>query len=284
MKLRISEIRSVVRSALTEMALPDRTKELERLYREFMTACRAGGFEPIRGELPGWWTIPGEQFEIPELANVDVLFYPDTDVTELTDEPYGMYRNTDPTDNLVAGRNSHSGTPRDDVPEESRRYRLTIQYDHDEQLWSKQRFLRALPRLTARNYFYHEVGHLITARVVPTKPHVNKFFYWNRDKGRDENDLEEIIGTTSEVFSDFYSKFANSPQQFKHEYPTVQDFVQKHPEVVKMLQNVSVASRPMKAKRIPGRTNKNGIPGGIYPDQKWVMKTISKFYNALSGS
>lgn len=271
MKIRLAEVREIVRASLLEMALPDHTREMERLWREYSSAVAAGGFEPVKYGTKydvGWWKIAGEQFEIPELENADLLYFPQD--TGGDDEPYGMYRNLDPTDDF----NDHKAPPRAEVPESSRRYLLSFPYTSMEAVWSKQKFLRNLPKLVDRRMFYHEIGHLITARTVPPVPHVKNF----HDAWKTPGDTEEIIGTTGEAFSELYAQYANSPKEFLRKYPTARDLVEKEPKLVKELENVSYSNRPIVTKdpKHPKVRLSN-------PDKKWVLRTIAKFHAALSG-
>ncbi len=182
---------------------------------------------PIRkGKYDEDWIISGKFLGIPEFMNVDIVFR-NNEVPE--DETYGMYKSSNPTDSFIGRRLYGQTTSKErlknipNMPESQRKYVILIPYSPEEKLWSLQRFVRAMPRLLddAHETWFHEVGHLITARKVPTGPHVKHFF----TRGGSEFDYEEIVGTFIQQFEKLYSKYGDRPEAFLQKFPTVEVLV-----------------------------------------------------------
>jgi len=262
--MRLYELRAIIRSTLVEMAMHDHAREIERLYREFMSVIKAIGpdLEVHKGPYQNSWIFSGEQLEIPELANVDFLFYNET-YGSAEDEPYGMYSDTNSDaekfhgDIRTAARSGATGAPRD-VPESDRRYTLSFQHHYDD-MWSRQKFVRLLPTLIDHTIFFHEVAHLITSRLVPSKVHVNHFF-----PRPGQPDYEEAIGNFVDVFDHHYAKYANSPKLFVKDFPTFKDFM-----------------KDTKPYLFPGAASNTGLDAK--EAEKWVLKKAYAMYQDLSG-
>ena len=262
--MRLYELRAIIRSTLVEMAMHDHAREIERLYREFMSVIKAicPDLEVRKGPYRNSWIFSGEQLEIPELASVDFLFYNEGDgIAE--DEPYGMYSDTSPAaekfhgNYQIARMAGAKGSARD-VPESDRRYTLSFQHGYSD-MWSRQKFVRLLPTLIDHTIFFHEVAHLITSRLVPSKVHVNHFF-----PRPGQPDYEEAIGNFVDVFDHHYAKYANSPKLFVKDFPTFKDFM-----------------KDTKPYLFPGAASNTGLDAK--EAEKWVLKKAYAMYQDLSG-
>lgn len=265
MRIRLRELREMISEAISE-GMASHAREATRLYDEFMNVVQG---EPEKLDISlikkGIWILKGSSLGIPEFANVSFEFRSEENGFN-PDEQYGMYSNDDETDTFKGRKmGKSSGTPRD-VPEKNRRYVVSFMYVN-ETIWSRQKLIRQIPKIVDRETWFHEMGHLITSRVVPSKPHAKNFF---RDVNK-TGDHEETLGMFIQEFDRFYAKYADKPEEFKTLYPTFKDFyVKTRQPFGTHMTNLGRGRETFGDEKLKARV------------ERWYMKKVYEIYNDLS--